>query len=444
VVVSSDVVGPKMAGPAIRAVELARVLERALEGRREVVLAAPDKAALEGGPRVVSFRRGGLARLARSAEVILGQGLGVPLLPLLAPGHSLVLDFYDPNPVELMAFHRQSDRRTARRSQEHLRHRLLALARRGDHFLCATMRQRDFWLGLLASAGRLSWEADRSHPNLDDLISVVPFGLPEEEPRAGEPVLKGVWPGIGARDKVLLWGGGIWNWFDPLTVIRAVGLAAQRRPELRLFFLGTAHPNPRIPAMMMTRAAWDLAREMGLLDKHVFFNQGWVDYDQRAGFLLEADLAVLASGRDLETRLSFRTRLLDSLWSATPMVLTEGDHFAGLVAERGLGRVVPVGDAEGMARAILELLDDPEEMEGCRRRLKTLALEMTWERTARPLAAFCRAPRFHPGAVHSSLGRLGLAGQYYLGLARVLARYGGAYQQLRRRFPRIFHEERQK
>ena len=433
VVVSSDVVGPKMAGPAIRAVELARVLGRALEGRREVVLAAPNQASLNGGPPVHSFRRGCLARLVRSAEVVIGQGLGVPLLPLLAPGHSLVLDFYDPNPVELMAFHRQSDYRTARRSQEHLRHRLRVLARRGDHFMCATMRQRDFWLGLLASAGRLSWEADRSHPNLDDLVSVVPFGLPGERPRAEKPVLKGAWPGIEPQDKVLLWGGGIWNWFDPLTVIRAVGLAAQRRPGLRLFFLGTAHPNPKIPAMMLTRAALDLAREKGLLDKHVFFNQGWVDYDDRAGFLLEADLAVLASGRDLETRLSFRTRLLDSIWSATPMILTEGDHFAGLVRERGLGRVVKVDDPEGMARAILELLDDPREMEGCRQRLALLAQEMTWERAARPLVDFCQRPKPHPGAVHSQAGRLGLAGGYYLGLARVLARYGGAYEQLRRR-----------
>ena len=42
--------------------------------------------------------------------------------------------------------------------------------------------------------------------------------------------LKGVVPGIGADDKVILWGGGIYNWFDPLTLIRAVDRLRQRRP----------------------------------------------------------------------------------------------------------------------------------------------------------------------------------------------------------------------
>ena len=213
--------------------------------------------------------------------MVIGQGLGVPLLPFIDSEHILVLDFYDPNPVELLAFHRESPRREARLSQEHLRRRpllgksglpaggfvveLLAtgIPPRPDHFICATSRQRDFWLGLLAAEGRLTWEADRSHPNLDDLISLVPFGLPKNLPKSKQPVLKGVWPGIGAEDKVLLWGGGIWNWFDPLTVIRAVDLAAKRRKDVRLFFLGVAHPNPKIPAMRMSQEALDLADELG-------------------------------------------------------------------------------------------------------------------------------------------------------------------------------------
>jgi len=431
VVVSADVVGRRMAGPAIRAVELARVLAR----EHRVVLAAPNAEAVEG-LEVVPFGRGGLGRLVERARVVIAQGLIAPLEPLLRPGHALVLDFYDPNPVELMAHHRDSPRRRARRSQEYLRQRLLVLARRGDLFLCATERQRDFWLGLLAAAGRLSWEADRRQPNLDDLLTIVPFGLPEEPPEPAGPALKGVWPGIGPGDKVLLWGGGIWNWFDPLTVIRAAGRAARVRPDLRLFFLGVKHPNPSLPGMAMTGRAVELAREMGLLDRVVFFNHDWVDYGRRAGYLLESDLAVLASGRDLETRLSFRTRLLDCLWAGLPLVLTEGDHFAGLVEREGLGRVVGVGDDEAMARAILELLADEAEQARCRRNLARLAQEMTWPKAARPLLDFCRRPNFHPGADHRPSGRLRLMAGYTLGLAGVAARYGGLGEYLRRRLRR--------
>ncbi len=429
VVVSSDVVGRRMAGPAIRATELARVL--AVE--QPVVLAAPQAEPV-AGLEVVPFGRGRLGRLIKEAKVVIGQGLGVPLWPLLAPGHALVLDFYDPNPVELMAFHRTSDRRPARRAQEHLRRRLSVLARRGDLFLCATARQRDFWLGLLAAAGRLSWEADRSHPNLDDLVTIVPFGLPHKPPRAGRPVLKGVWPGIGPEDKVLLWGGGIWNWFDPLTVVRAVARVARRRSDVRLVFLGVSHPNPRIGVMSMVQRTWDLAAELGLRDRFVFFNQGWVDYEERAGFLMESDLAVLASGQDLETHLSFRTRLLDCFWAGLPMVVTAGDHFAEMISRLQLGRVVEPGDEAAMAEAILDLLQDDGRRERCRANLAALAPSMTWSAVAEPLLEFCRHPRFHPGAVHSAAGRIGLAGEYAWGLARVLVHYGGAGEYMKRRW----------
>ncbi len=431
-VVSSDVVGPKMAGPAIRAVELTRVLSRAFEGRTRVFLAAPNQGRVPG-LEVRSFENRSLKNLLAPARVVIGQGLGVPLLPFIDSEHILVLDFYDPNPVELLAFHRESPRREARLSQEHLRRRLSVLARRGDHFLCATSRQRDFWLGLLAAEGRLTWEADRSHPNLDDLISLVPFGLPEEPPRSKQPVLKGVWPGIRAEDKVLLWGGGIWNWFDPLTVIRAVDLAAKQRKDVRLFFLGVAHPNPKIPAMRMSQEALDLAHELGLLNKHVFFNHDWVDYDSRAGFLLESDLALLASGRDLETRLSFRTRLLDSLWAGIPMVLTRGDHFSELVEEKSLGRVVEPHNHQAMAQAILELLESPEELARCQGRIQKLAAEMTWSKVAEPLVEFCAAPRRHPGADHSRLGPYLSAARYYWQVFKLLARYGGFREHLGRR-----------
>ena len=42
-------------------------------------------------------------------------------------------------------------------------------------------------------------------------------------PSSDPPVVRGVLPGIDADDRLLLWGGGIWNWFDPLTVPRASG-----------------------------------------------------------------------------------------------------------------------------------------------------------------------------------------------------------------------------
>ena len=169
------------------------------------------------------------------------------------------------------------------------------------------------------------------------------------------------------------------------------------------------------------------------MNKHVFFNHDWVDYDSRAGFLLESDLAVLASGRDLETRLSFRTRLLDSLWAGIPMVLTRGDHFSELVEEKSLGRVVEPRNHQAMAQAILELLESPERTGPLPRPYPKTGGRDDLVKSGGALGEFCAAPRRHPGADHSRLGPYLSAARYYWQVFKLLARYGGFREHLGRR-----------
>ncbi len=72
----------------------------------------------------------------------------------------------------------------------------------------------------------------------------MPFGIDPTPPQPGGNVIKGVVLGIAQDDTLLLWGGGIWDWLDPLTVIRAMASLRERRPDIKLFFLGLHHPQP--------------------------------------------------------------------------------------------------------------------------------------------------------------------------------------------------------
>ena len=54
----------------------------------------------------------------------------------------------------------------------------------------------------------------------------------------------------------------------------------------------------------------------------------WVPYDERADFLLDADLGVSTHLEHIETAYSFRTRVLDYWWAGLPVVATDGDTFA--------------------------------------------------------------------------------------------------------------------
>src|SRR5206468_11661898 len=143
--------------------------------------------------------------------------------------------------------------------------------------VCASEKQRDYWLGMLAANNRINPHEYDADPTMRDLIDVVPFGVPAEPPRPTGRALKGAYSGIGENDRVILWGGGIWEWFDPLTLIRAVHQIRDTHPEVKLFFMGVKHPNPLVPDMDMTARAMALAEELGLTGSAVFFND-WVPY----------------------------------------------------------------------------------------------------------------------------------------------------------------------
>jgi hypothetical protein len=199
--------------------------------------------------------------------------------------------------------------------------------------------------------------------------------------------------GIEPDDRVILWGGGIWQWLDPLTLIRAVARIIQEHPEVKLVFPGTRHPfHVRVPDMPMRHRAVKLAEELGLVDRWVFFGD-WAPYAEWPNYLLEADVGVSLHFRCVETEFAFRTRILDYIWAGLPMIVTGGDALAELVAERGLGVVVEPEDVDGVTRALKTLLDTPELRQAYHPRFEAVRPGLTWEAVVEPLARFCRRPR---------------------------------------------------
>lgn len=394
-IVANDRIGSKMAGPGIRYFNLARELAH----DSEVTLIVPTEPDIEIdfadvliGPRL-SYRR--FLDLAGRSDVVLAQQLSARAMRSLAGSRAKVIyDLYDPLLIEVLPLLAAgSDRAKSNWVHRQVVQRQLLALLTGDAFLCASERQRDLWLGLLTALGRVDIDAYAADPTLRGLVDVVPFGLPSEPPTSSRRVLKGVVEGIAESDSVLLWGGGIWEWFDPITVIRAVARIAETRSDVKLFFLGRTHPNPNTVAMTMPAQALQAARELGVEGTAVFFNDGWVDYDERAAYLVEADLGVSAHQDSVETRFAFRSRLLDYFWAGLPTLTTGGDVLGDLVAERHLGRALPAGDVDAWAAAIPALLDDPEERRAVAANLASVRDELAWPRLAAKVAEIAAAPR---------------------------------------------------
>lgn len=392
-ILTADTLGEKMAGPAIRVWEMAKTLSQ----EHEVVLVSMRKPEVTHPRfRVEHISGGNSQRYVDWADVVVTQGFTMYHFPEIATSaKSVVVDIYDPFHIEALVMRKDESPHerwaTAKSDREVVNDQI----ERGDLLLCASEKQRDFWLGQLAAVGRINPATYDQDPDLRSLLAIAPFGLPNEPPVQTRRAIRDEREGIDEDDIVLLWGGGIYNWFDPATLIEGVAKAAAQEPRLKLFFLGTAHPNPDVPEMMRAAEAYRVATKLGILDKHVFFNDGWVDYEDRANYLMDADVGVSTHFLHIETELSFRTRILDYVWAGLPILATEGDSLSALITEHDLGEVVRAEDADDVARALLAIAD-PDRRAECRSNVMALAPEMTWEKALAPLVEFCRSPQRAP------------------------------------------------
>lgn len=409
-VITGDPIGSKMAGPAIRAWHMAE----ALAGEHDVTLVTLASLEEVEAPFALKKVRSGdnraFAPLERWADVIVFQGHAMAAFEALGTTDKIVVaDIYDPMHLEQLEQGRELPAATWDKQVDEATSVLNEQLAKADFFLCASERQRMFYLGQLSALGRINPANYADDPNLSRLISVVPFGFAALPPVHERSVLKGVLAGIGPDDKVLIWSGGLYNWFDPFTLIRAVALVAESRPSVRLFFQGTKHPHPGVPEMGVVAESRDLAAELGVLGRNVFFNESWVPYADRQNYLTEADAGVSTHHVHIETTFSFRTRMLDYLWAGLPMVVTEGDSFAEIVEQEHLGIVVPARNPDALAAALESILFDETLAADSRANIARVRDRFLWSNVLEPLLEFVRSPHRAGDLAERSLAKTGIA-----------------------------------
>jgi len=186
-IISNTWVGEWMAGPGVRYFHLARVLSQEFP----VILAAPGHQKkdrlLEAAFLEVAYysieQPEILAPYVQQARAILAPALMVPwLLQIDALLPPLIVDGYAPWAVEALFLPGIEEKEL----QKNLTKAYLA----GDFFICASERQRDWWLGILSALGRVNSHNLREDPSLRRLVDVVPFGLPAERPQTSRAVIK--------------------------------------------------------------------------------------------------------------------------------------------------------------------------------------------------------------------------------------------------------------
>lgn len=384
-----------MAGPGIRYWNMAKILSNS----NEIILYIPNDKPQELGSDIDirRFNKQNVVSESVDASCIVVQGMTLWNHSFIKKlGLPIVIDLYDPFIFENLEIF-LDDKRSYRASLSVLMDQLSV----GDYFICASEKQKDFWLGMLASINRINpieYEIDKS---INHLIGVVPFGLQSNSPIKTRDVLKGVVPGINKDDSVILWGGGIWDWLDPLTAIEGMKEIKKVREDVKLFFMGVNPPNSELPTMSKAKKAIQLSDQLGLMNENVFFNT-WVKYEERQNYLLEADIGINLHHEYIETRFAYRTRILDYIWCELPIITTQGDSLSESVSRYKLGATINFQDPYEFAKTVLTMLElDKGSFSG----FKTIKNNMTWEKCLEPLVAFCQNPKSSNGKKDSLLVR---------------------------------------
>lgn len=351
-VLTDDQVGPVMAGSALRAWELARVLLGA--GHEVVLSAASGSSHPEGhGPPVVAKPPW------RWADAVLAPPWCLPPHAFLG-NRLLVVDGVTPLLAELAAS--PPTREIARRRRT-AGARLPLVAARADAILVSGDAQAEWWSACI--------EGRTGVPLIQ-----VPFGIPETDPANDVDSIEGVPAGWS----VVLWWGGVWPWLDLDTLIAA----RARLGSARVSVVVPTVERPGGGAHMTTHDLAAAAARHGLQKPAIVPLERWVPYAERHRILNRSSILAVLHRPGLETELSFRTRALDGVWAAVPLLLSEGGAVSRAANSKGWGAVVAPGEVKLVAAALDLLLGDRSQGR-CRAALATGRDQWRWSVVARPL-----------------------------------------------------------
>lgn len=386
--------GSHVSSPGIRATAQAYVLATQIPGA-QVTLAGPnpDVPTPEGAPfRIVRWTGRNVLGLVRKHDIIISSGLP-PQVAVFFPRKKFVVDLFTQYAMEWMEVGRQQFSGRKQHAWVQRTRAILAMQlTMADFVIVNNERQRDSYLGMMVSLGLISPTVYDADPTLRRYIDVAGHGIRPELPEAHRPVLRGAHPGFAEDDKIIVWNGGIIQWYDPATLLEALRLLG--RDDIKLLFLGAAYPGlTELGKGIRFQDAKAVAARNGQLGKTVFFEEGWVSHETAKRYVQEADISVCSYFDNLETRYSHRTRFVDLIWAELPFISTHGDVLAEDVARRGWGLVVPQEDAPALAGAVEKLVDDRGFHAQCKANLAAARPEFQWEETMRPLIEFCREPR---------------------------------------------------
>jgi glycosyltransferase involved in cell wall biosynthesis len=325
------------------------------------------------GIRVTSFRRDeALIRLMEHVDAVLvSYCMGATteyVMNQLPSGVLLLGDAYVPIHVEVAAREAEDVELEQKEFLADLPRWNSAL-QRCDALLAASPEQELYYTGLLAGLGRVTPESYRERRLLR-----VPFGIHlDEEPPTERDRSDG-------RLKAL-WFGGVYPWFDAGALTSSLQLARERGVPADITMAGAKNPFVQHEHFVQhadaaVRAA-EATQDITILD--------WLPYSQRRRAYETSDVIVSLNTIGPENKFSWRTRLVDYVWSGMPLLTNGGDPLAERLIAAGAAHRLEAATPEAVADAFELMHREPERMPRMRDQMSAQRAALDWRDCVSPL-----------------------------------------------------------
>ncbi|MYA76789.1 MAG: glycosyltransferase family 4 protein [Gemmatimonadetes bacterium] len=198
-----------------------------------------------------------------------------------------------------------------------------------------------------------------------DRISVVHNGL---DPRFLDSGNMGA-PAASDRKEpgLVIYLGRLKKYKNVDHLIQAMAIVREKVPDARLVIVGEGDRR---------RALEALTRSMGLDDAVRF--TGFVSEDEKLRLLTRAEVAAYPSSKE-----GWGITVIEANACCVPVVAARVPGLRDAVVDGETGVLVPLGDREAMARALIDLLHDREKRERLAGNAVARSRLYTWENTAR-------------------------------------------------------------
>jgi len=166
------------------------------------------------------------------------------------------------------------------------------------------------------------------------------------------------------------------------TVVRAIPLARDKVPNLKLVLVGDGNTAYR---MSIER----LARELGCID--LIEMTGWQRQDAIWSYIEASAVCLVPHARNPHTDTTIPNKIFQYLMRERPVIVSDCPPLARIVAETGGGLVFTYDKPAELARDIIDLYEhEPKRREMARVGRLAVLERFTWERTSRPLVDLYR------------------------------------------------------